>query len=146
MSSRKLLTTLLAVTGVIPATSGCRHESKVERLPIPVRIETVSPAGSAGGLRYSANVQPNEQVSLAFKSSGYIREILKVKSSDGRSRNLQAGDTVARGTVLARVRESDYVEKVNQARASVDEASAAARRERLDFDRAKSLFDSKSLS
>ncbi|HEU5249663.1 MAG TPA: efflux RND transporter periplasmic adaptor subunit [Thermoanaerobaculia bacterium] len=146
VSSRKLLTPLLAVAGAIPAVSGCRQESKVERPAIPVRVETVSPAGSPGGMRYSANVQPNEQVSLAFKSSGYVREILKVRSGEGRSRNLQAGDTVARGTVLARVRESDYVEKVNQARASLAEASAAARRERLDFDRAKSLFDSKSLA
>jgi multidrug efflux system membrane fusion protein len=137
---------LLASLAVLPGAGGCRHEPNVERLPIPVRIEAVSPAGSAGGLRYSANVQPNEQVALAFKSSGYVREILKLRTAEGRSRNLQAGDTVGRGTVLARVRESDYVEKVNQARASLDEASAALHRERLDFDRAKSLFESKSLA
>lgn len=145
VSSRKLRTALLVVTGAIPAAGGCRHEPNVERAPVPVRIETVSPAGSTGGLRYSANVQPNEQVSLAFKSSGYVREILKVRTAEGRSRNVQAGDTVGRGTVLARVRESDYVEKVNQARASLAEASAGLRKERLDFDRAKSLFESKSL-
>ncbi len=97
-------------------------------------------------MRYSANVQPREQVSLAFKSSGYVREIRKVRSGAGGSRNVQAGDNVSRGTVLARVREADYVEKVNQARASLAEASASLRKERLDFDRAKSLYDSKSLA
>ncbi len=144
--SRKLRTTLLVVMGAIPSAGGCRHESNTGKLPVPIRVETVTPAGATDGLRYSANVQPNEQVSLAFKSSGYVREIRKILSSDGRFRNLQAGDTVARGTVLARVRESDYVEKVNQTRASVAEASAGLRKERLDFDRAKSLFESKSLS
>jgi RND family efflux transporter MFP subunit len=44
------------------------------------------------------------------------------------------------------VRESDYVEKVNQARASLAEASASQRKAQLDFDRSKSLFDSKSLA
>jgi RND family efflux transporter MFP subunit len=146
VSSRRSVATLLASLAVLPGASGCRHDSKTGKLPVPIRTETVAAAGATGGLRYSANIQPSEQVSLAFKSSGYVREIRQVRSSDGRSRNLQAGDSVARGTVLARVRESDYVEKVNQARASFAEASAGLRRERLDFDRAKSLFESKSLS
>jgi hypothetical protein len=135
---------LLASLAVLPGAGGCRHEPNVERLPIPVRIEAVSPAGSAGGLRYSANVQPNEQVALAFKSSGYVREILKLRTAEGRSRNLQAGDTVGRGTVLARVRESDYVEKVNQARASLDESSATLRRERWESSRKRREFSSSS--
>jgi RND family efflux transporter MFP subunit len=146
VSSRRFVATLIAAPIVLLGTGDCRHDSKVEKVPVPIHAETVAPAGAAGGLRYSANVQPSEQVSLAFKSSGYVREILKIRSNDGLHRNIQAGDTVARGTVLARVRESDYVEKVNQARASFDEASAGLRKERLDFDRAKSLFESKSLS
>jgi RND family efflux transporter MFP subunit len=146
VSFRRLLGTISGLVAALLSPVGCRHETKAEKAPVPVRTELVAAAGSAAGVRYSANVQPNEQVSLAFKSSGYVREIRKVKSSDGRSRNLQAGDTVSRGTVLARVREEDYVEKVNQARASFDEASAALRKDRLDFERAKTLYDSKSLA
>jgi RND family efflux transporter MFP subunit len=146
VSPGRLVATLVVSVAGLSVAPACRHESKAERLPVPVRSEKVTAAGSAGGVRYSANVQPNEQVSLAFKSSGYVREIRKVRSSEGRSRNLQAGDTVARGTVLARVRESDYVEKVNQSKASLDEASAGLRKERLDFGRAKALFESKSLT
>ena len=146
VSRRRFVATLIAALVVLFGTGGCRPDSKVEKVAVPIHAETVAPVGAAGGLRYSANVQPNEQVSLAFKSSGYVREIRKVRSNEGSSRNLQAGDTVARGAVLARVRESDYVERVNQARASLAEASAGLRRERLDFDRAKSLFESKSLS
>lgn len=146
VSSRRLVATISGLLAALFVSSGCRHDSKAERLPVPVRMETVSAAGAAGGMRYSANVQPNEQVSLAFKSSGYVREIREVRSGDGRVRNLQAGDTVSRGTVLARIREADYVEKVNQAKASLAEASASLTRERLDFERAKSLFESKSLA
>jgi len=145
MVSSRRFAAIPAALALAVASAGCRHEAKSERAPIPVRAETVAPAGAAGGMRYSANVQPNEQVALAFKSSGYVREIRKVRSGAG-SRNLQAGDTVSRGTVLARVRESDYVEKVNQARASLAEASASQRKAQLDFDRSKSLFDSKSLA
>jgi len=145
MVSSRRFAAIPAALALAVASAGCRHETKSERAPIPVRAETVAPAGAAGGMRYSANVQPNEQVALAFKSSGYVREIRKVRSGAG-SRNLQAGDTVSRGTVLARVRESDYVEKVNQARASLAEASASQRKAQLDFDRSKSLFDSKSLA
>ena len=142
----KSRTAFLTAAAVLASSIGCRHEKKAERLPTPVRVETVSSAGLAGGVRYSANVQPNQQVSLLFKSSGYVREIRKVKTGDGQLRNIQAGDTVARGTVLARVREADYVEKVKQARASLAEASASYTREKLDFDRSNALFQTKSLA
>ena len=142
----KFLATFLIAGAVLGSGAACRHEKKAERLSTPVRVETVSAAGLAGGVRYSANVQPNQQVSLMFKSSGYVREIRKVKAGDGPPRNIQAGDTVGRGTVLARVREADYVEKVNQARASLAEATASLTREKLDFDRSNSLFQTKSLA
>ena len=111
-----------------------------------MRAETVLPAGAMSGVRYSANVQPREQVSLAFKSGGYVREIRKVRGGDGRPRNIQQGDAVAKGTVLARVREADYVEKVNQAKGQLGEAAAALEKQRLDYARSRALFESKSLS
>ena len=135
----------LAALLAIPA-AGCHRKQATARQPVPVRVEAAQQAGAAAGVRYSANVQPREQVSLAFKSPGYVREILKIAGPDGRPRNVQQGDAVKRGTVLARVRENDYMEKVNQARAQLAEAAAALDRQRLDFARAKTLFESKSLS
>jgi RND family efflux transporter MFP subunit len=126
--------------------AGCHAEKKTEREPVPVRVEAAQPAGAAAGARYSANIQPREQVSLAFKSGGYVREVMKVRGEDGRLRNVQQGDTVSRGTVLARVRETDYAEKVNQARAQLSEAASAFEKQRLDFARSKALYESKSLS
>ena len=146
VTSSKSRTAFLTAAAVLASSIGCRHEKKAERLPTPVHVEPVSVAGLAGGVRYSANVQPNQQVTLMFKSSGYVREIRRVKTGDGQTRNIQAGDTVARGTVLARVREADYIEKVNQARASLAEAAASLRREKLDYDRSNALFQTKSLA
>jgi RND family efflux transporter MFP subunit len=125
---------------------GCHSQKKAERPAVPVRVETARAAVSASGSRYSANVQPKEQVSLAFKSAGYVREIAKRRGTDGRLRNIQQGDVVARGTVLARVRETDYAEKANQARAQLEEARASFEKQRLDFERAKALYESKSLA
>jgi RND family efflux transporter MFP subunit len=83
---------------------------------------------------------PYSQVDLAFKSDGYIQSILQVRGADGRMRNIQEGDWVARGTVLARVRESDYVASVNVAKAQLAQAQAAFEQARLDFERTDALF------
>ena len=91
-------------------------------------------------LRYSAGIVPNSQVDLAFKSGGYVENILQVRGADGRMRNIQEGDWVARGTVLARVRESDYVANVNVAKAQLAQAQAALEQARLDFERTDALF------
>ena len=89
---------------------------------------------------YSAGIVPNSQVDLAFKAGGYVESILQVRGADGRMRNIQEGDWVARATVLARVRESDYVANVNVAKAQLAQAQAALEQARLDFERTDALF------
>lgn len=129
------------------AAAGCHREKKTAAAePAPVRIEAVRPAGAESGARYSASIQPHQQVSLAFKSGGYVRELARVRGTDGRTHTVQQGDLVRQGTVLARVRETDYVQKVDQAKASLAEAAASFEKQRLDYDRSKSLFQSKSIS
>ncbi|PYS95534.1 MAG: efflux RND transporter periplasmic adaptor subunit [Acidobacteria bacterium] len=126
--------------------AGCGQGGPIEKPPSPVRVQTVAPAPVGGGVRYSASIAPREQVNLAFKVSGYIREILQVPGVDGRPRDVQEGDQVERGTVLARVREADYTEKANQARAQLAEAEASFQHARQDFDRAQALFGSQSMT
>jgi multidrug efflux system membrane fusion protein len=58
----------------------------------------------------------------------------------------QQGDHVSRGLVLARVRESEYRERVTQGRARVAEGEASLVKSRLDLERAKTLFASQSLT
>ncbi|HEY1251213.1 MAG TPA: efflux RND transporter periplasmic adaptor subunit [Thermoanaerobaculia bacterium] len=138
---------VLVITGAAALLSaGCGHESQKVKETTPVRVLTAAPIAVTGGLRYSATIQPRELVQLAFKSGGYVQEIRHITGADGRPRVIQQGDGVAKGTVLARVREADYAQKVSEARASLAEAEASAERSRLDLARADKLYASKSMT
>src|SRR5262249_12303645 len=99
-----------------------------------------------GGVRYSASIEPFEQITLAFKSSGYVDELLRRTGADGRSRAAQAGDPGTRGTGRARVRDAGYRQRPEQGRASLAEGEAAVRKARLDLERAQTLFAAESLT
>ena len=134
------------VLGVATLAPGCAN-TRADKAPArPVRVETVRGEAVASGLRYSASIQPYEQVQLAFKGGGYVSEVRQVAGPDGRSRNLQQGDAVTRGTVLARINPADYEEKVNQAKAQVAEAEASLVKARADAQRAEALYAAKALT
>jgi multidrug efflux system membrane fusion protein len=135
------------VAALAAATVACGH-SRAEQPPLrPVRVETVRAEDAAGGLRYSASIQPYEQVTLAFKAGGYVTELRQVRDAQGgATRSIQQGDAVTRGTVLARVNPADYQEKVNQARAQVAEAKANLAKAQADAARAESLYNDHALT
>jgi multidrug efflux system membrane fusion protein len=109
--------------------------------------------------RYSASIQPFAQVDLAFKSGGIVEQILQVRGADGRIRNVQAGDKVAKGAELGRVRPLDYQQRVDQAeaqraaaeaqlaqaKAQLEQARAGFNEADIEYTRAKNLFQSASL-
>jgi RND family efflux transporter MFP subunit len=131
---------VLATLFAAALCAGCGHSDGPAHQPIPVRVSTVGTLEEGGGLRYSANIDAFTQVSLAFKSGGYVDRIIERKGADGRTRILQVGDRVSQGEVLARVRESEYLDKVNSAKAQVDQAQANYDKAKLDFDRAANLY------
>lgn len=120
--------------------AGCEHSDATAQQPVPVRVSAAGTLGESGGLRYSANIDAFTQVSLAFKSGGYVDRIIERKGADGRTRVLQVGDRVSQGEILAHVRESEYSDKVNSAKAQVDQAQATYDKASLDFDRATNLY------
>jgi RND family efflux transporter MFP subunit len=127
-------------------TAGCtRIEGEEAATAQPVRAAAVTQAPAPSGVRYSATIEPYEQVSLAFKTSGYVDQVLVRKGADGRVRTAQPGDEVARGTILARIRETDYRERVAQGRSRLAESEASLTKARLDLDRALALFGAESL-
>jgi RND family efflux transporter MFP subunit len=127
--------------------SGCSQPQASEpKAPRPVKTQVVAAAPPASGVRYSASIEAFEQVPLAFKASGYVDDVLRRSGADGKSRAAQPGDRVTQGTVLARVRESDYRDRVNQSRARLAEAEASVIKARLDLDRARTLFQAASLT
>jgi len=92
------------------------------------------------GNTYSANIQPYQQVDLAFKSSGYLASIRQVRDADGHIRNIDQGDYVTKGTVLAMVQPDDYQQKLDQAEAQLLKAQAEHERATLSFGRISALY------
>jgi RND family efflux transporter MFP subunit len=139
--------------------SGCSPEKPYEKPPTPVGVQSVQSYTGENGLRFSGSIKPKTQVELAFRNGGYVQEILQVQGREGRQRSVQEGDWITQGTVLAKVRQEDYLTRGNQirsqlaeaeaareqAKAQLAEASSGLKQAQMDFERAESLFNSKSL-
>jgi RND family efflux transporter MFP subunit len=110
--------------------------------------------------KYSAIVTPNAQVDMAFRVSGYVVELYRTKGADGRLRPLQPGASVVAGTVLARIRPSDYQAVVDKSRGAQEEdragvataeaqlaqAQASLSQAELDFTRVAALWEQESIT
>lgn len=141
---KKLLTLLSAAV----LMTGCASRERLEQPPQGVQARLIQPQSSMGGnsSRFSAVVMPDSQVPLGFRIPGYVVALKQARGQDGRMRDLAEGDAVSQGTVLVRIRPSEYQDKVHQAASQVEAAEAAAQRKRLDFDRAKRLYENQSLT
>jgi RND family efflux transporter MFP subunit len=126
--------------GLLVAACGRDDDGKAERSPIPVRVKVVEKSGDSQSTRYSGSIQPATQVDLAFRVGGYIAQILQVK--DGAAlRTVEEGDPIRKGTILATIRQADFMQRAAAADATVAEAIAAQKQAQLEFDRSKSLFE-----
>ncbi|HYA96548.1 MAG TPA: efflux RND transporter periplasmic adaptor subunit [Methylomirabilota bacterium] len=138
---------LLAVTALMAGlAAACRDTALPAPPPTPVRVGLAGIYDQSSGLRYSANIEAFTQVSLAFKSGGYVDRVAERTGADGRKRLLQAGDRVARGEVLAHVRDAEYADRVNSAKAQLRQARAGYDKAKLDFERASNLLKSDSVT
>ena len=132
---------------ILAATSGCHQPTQVAaKPPTPVRLVDVSLYSSSEGLRYSASILPFAQASLSFKSAGYVTQVKQVGGADGRRRDIGAGDYVSRGTVLAQIRHQDLKNQLDQAAAMLSLAQAQNVQATLDYERAKALYATQSLT
>ena len=139
---RKSLT--VAAVGIL--TAGCHAQPVYEKPLVPITFVTVESRATSNTVRYSATVKPDVEVNVAFKVGGYVDELLSVKDDRGTPRDVQEGDRVARGAALARVRSTDYDQRLAQIRSGLAEAQAMHESARLDYDRASRLFERKSLT
>src|SRR5271157_988495 len=140
-----------AITAVLfvmtAATNGCHQPTQVAaKSPTPVHVVDVTLYSPSEDLRYSASVLPFAQASLSFKSAGYVTEIKQVMGADGRRRDIGPGDYVSRGTVLAEIRHQDLKNQLDQAAAAVTQAEAQHLDAAQDYERAKALFATQSLT
>lgn len=158
---------------LMPLLNGCQSK-KVDKPAVPVKVAAVEMNSAGNGSRYSATIIPRTEVELAFKVAGYVDALQQVRGVEGRMRDVQEGDRISAGAVLARVRQSDYRVKVSEAEAQASEAKsgidaskaqyqealsgiassksqlaeaeAAYVKAKLDLDRAENLFASHSMT
>ena len=122
---------------------------------IPVQTAAVEEMAVDTTTRYSAAIEPDTTVEMAFKVDGYVESLLKVGG-----RNVQVGDFVAKGAVLARVRQSDYQAGLDASRAQALQAAEGLKvatwqlsqveaiytKASLDAERATALYQEKALT
>lgn len=149
------MTRFVAVLPCVLLAACRQQEAKLEQPVTPVRVTAVEHYRPKTGGRYSASILPGRLVSLAFRVSGVVAGVNRVGG-----RNLEPGDVVAAGTVLARLREEDYRIATAQSQSQVDatrqseaaakaqlaQAEATRAKAQADFNRARTLFDSQSLT
>jgi RND family efflux transporter MFP subunit len=142
-ASAKFSIAMLAAASMASLTA-CKQQNAAETLPLPVHTALVQPVAMGNGAKYSASIVPYAQVTLAFQSSGYVDSIRQVKSPSGGIRNIDQGDWVQKGTVLAVVRQQDYLDRVQQAKAQLARAQADNDKAKLTWDRVSALYASHS--
>jgi len=126
----------IIIGSLLALTFGACTEKKTEApAPAAVEVAAVSEINTAGGIRYSATIEPDTQVTVAFRVSGYVDSV-----------DAEEGQRVAAGTVLARIRKSDYVERAGQASAQRAQAEASLVQAKSDAERARALFAANALT
>lgn len=133
-----------ALASLLLMLAACHRSTDAasEQAPVPVVVRAVSEPTEIHGARYSGTIEPATRVDVAFRVSGYVGELLRVKASDGRLRTVQEGDVVSSGTVLAVVRQGEYLEKVAAANAQLAQAKATAGQAKTEWDRTRRLVAS----
>jgi RND family efflux transporter MFP subunit len=136
----------ILMVAALALLSACGAKPPAAAVVTPVRVEAAQVLSSATNLKYSAQVVPETQVDVAFRTDGYVERIKRVPGVDSKQRLLQPGDPVQVGDVLARVKDEQYQDQVKKAQANLEKALAAARKGDQDFRRAQALNATESIT
>ena len=102
---------VLACLLVLPM-GGCKKPPGAATT-VPVKVKILEPEDIAVSRQFSASVEPLQTTSLAFKLAGTVQSLHR---PPGLNRDVQVGDTLAKGTVIAQLDEGD----LRRARASAE--------------------------
>lgn len=111
---------LVAMLGLAACGNGTDDKAVTEAAP--VRVTTVETASASEAIRAVGVVAATDEVRLAFKSGGMIRSI-----------NVEQGDRVKRGQLLATLADDEVASAVAQSQALADKAAR-------DLERGKALL------
>ena len=123
---------------------GCKENAEASKITLPVHTALVQSVAVGNTARYSASIAPYSQVDLAFQSGGYVARIRQVRSAGGGMRNIDQGDWVAKGTVLALVDQQNYEDKLAQAKAQLAAYQAEHEKDQLTYNRVSALYSTQS--
>ncbi|MGH7924508.1 MAG: efflux RND transporter periplasmic adaptor subunit [Candidatus Binatus sp.] len=139
----KRLVRLLGVGLIVgcAAIIGCGRKEAGAPGSVPVTVQTVATVSGEAGGAYSANIIAETQVDVAFKVNGYVQSILQVKAADGKLRNVQAGDRVTAGVVLAVVKDDTYRHSLTKAQSDLQNSRATLAKAKADFNRYTHLLE-----
>tara|TARA_B100000614_G_scaffold260934_1_gene289083 strand:- start:1369 stop:2478 length:1110 start_codon:yes stop_codon:yes gene_type:complete len=111
---------------------GCEPEQEVEA-PVPVRaIKTFTVSDPLGGRTriFSGKIQASTTTGLAFPVAGQVLEV-----------QVQQGDRVAEGQVLARMERTAFQLDVDAAKADLARAEAGLREHQDEYERKQALYE-----
>lgn len=112
--------------------AGCRKEPTAG--PVPVKVNVLNPEEITVSTRFSGSIEPLQTTDLAFKLAGTVQRLYRPPGLD---RDVQVGDTLAKGTVIAELDEGDLRRDKASAEARVAqlEARVATARDNLEIAR-----------
>ena len=126
---------------VAAAQIGCNRSAAPEaEVPVAVTVQTLTGTAARNDARYSASIDPYNELSLNFLVSDYVESITQVRGADGKLRNLQSGDAVTKGEMMAALQQATFRQRVDDAQAKLDGATAKDVQARHNFERNQALL------
>lgn len=123
----------LGTGGLILATEfGCNERPQHEALVVPVRVKVLAPEEITVSSRFSGSVQPLQSTGLAFKLPGTVQSLHRPSGLD---RDVQVGDVLAKGTIIAELDEGDLrrAKASTEARVAQLEARVTTAKDNLEI-------------
>ncbi|MFW5831860.1 MAG: efflux RND transporter periplasmic adaptor subunit, partial [Prolixibacteraceae bacterium] len=115
--------------------AGCGEKEEKEEVIRPVFYQEVAKSSTQNVRSFSGVIQPATEAKLSFKVGGLIENV-----------SVDMGDTVKRGTVIARIDDTDYRINYNKAEASLKNAEAQLAAAKSAFSRVENLYVNNNVS
>lgn len=121
-----------ALAALLVLTIGGCEKPSAAPAPVPVKVKVLAPEEITVSTRFSGSIEPLQSTSLAFKLAGTVQSLYR---PPGLNRDVQVGDTLPKGTVIAELDEGDLRRAKTSAEARVAqlEARVATARENLEI-------------
>jgi RND family efflux transporter MFP subunit len=111
----------LMIACLLLGAAGCQKQPKNRDTAVPVRVKVLAPEEVVVSSRFSGSVEPLQTTELAFKLAGTVQSLYR---PPGLNRDVQVGDVLAKGTVIAELDEGDLRRAKASAEARVAQLEA----------------------